>query len=340
MERLVYNPTVPESKNRRKRRALNILFITANRLGDAVLSTGILNALLVQHPEARVTVACGPLPAPLFESIPQVVRVIALVKQPRHGHWFALWRQIAGERWDLVVDLRNTIVSRLLRCRALEVFRGVGPRQHMVEGLAALLDVPAAQASPGIQLDPARVAEVESAIKPGASLLALAPGAHGVGKRWPAARFAALAARLLAPGGILAGGTVVLLGAPNEAKEAAPTLAALPPDRVINRVGKTDPALAAAWLARADLYVGNDSGLSHLAAATGTPTLALFGPGLPTRYRPWGANAAYLIAAEAPDRPIDLCKIDDALALAEMEKLSVDSVAAAAEALYRQRAAA
>jgi lipopolysaccharide export system permease protein len=117
-------------------------------------------------------------------------------------------------------------------------------------------------------------------------------------------------------------------------------IAALPAAQVIDLVGRTEPIQAAAWLARADLYVGNDSGLTHLAAAAGAPVLSLFGPSVPSRYRPWGPRSRYLIANDDPDRMIDLCKVDDMLALAEMEKLSVDQVVEAAEALYRMDHAA
>ena len=313
---------------------MNILFITANRLGDAVLSTGILGALIDRHPEARITVACGPLPAPLFDAIPQVVRTFILVKQPRHGHWRALLGQTFGTRWDLIVDLRNTAVSRLLRKDALKVFKGLKPRQHMVEGLAELLDLTPREAAPRLWIDSRSLEDVAATIPPRVPLLVLAPGAHGFGKRWPSNRYAALAIKLLGPDGILAGGKLALLGSSDDRPEADPAAAALPADRVIDLVGRTDPLLASAWLARADLYVGNDSGLTHLAAAAGAPTLALFGPGLPARYRPWGPAARYLIAHDDPDRTIDMCKIDDMLALAEMEKLSVDQVVAAASDLY------
>jgi lipopolysaccharide export system permease protein len=315
---------------------LNILFITANRLGDAVLSTGALGALIDRYPSARVTVACGPLGAPLFAGVPQVVNVISMVKRPRHGHWRRLWLETIGTDWDLVVDLRNTAVSRMVRKRKLLVFRGLKPRQHMVEGLAQLIGAHPADAPPRVWLNSAVLEQVRHERGGDEKLLALAPGAHGFGKRWPADRYAALAQRLLGPDGILAGGRLVVLGGPEDNKEAAQVIGAVPPERVIDVVGHTDPLQAAAWLAAADLYVGNDSGVTHLAAAAGTPTLGLFGPGLPARYRPWGSSAAYLIANDDPDRTIDLCKVDDMLALAEMEKLSIDQVAEAAEALYRR----
>lgn len=313
---------------------MDILFITANRLGDAVLSTGILGVLIDRYPGAEITVACGPLPAPLFNEIPQVVRLIEMVKQPLHRHWRTLWLQTIGTRWDLIVDLRNSAISRLLRARSVKVFTGLKPRQHMVEGLAALLNADPKDAAPRLWLNSGALEAVADTISRQVPLLALAPGAHGFGKRWPSERYAELATRLLGPDGILAGGRLVVLGASGEHREAGPVIAALPADRVIDLVGRTDPLLAAAWLARADLYIGNDSGLTHLAAAAGAPTLALFGPGLPARYRPWGPCANYLIANDDPNRKIDLCKIDDMLALAEMEKLSVDHVVAAAGALY------
>jgi lipopolysaccharide export system permease protein len=210
----------------------------------------------------------------------------------------------------------------------------------MVEGLASLLDLPTEAAAPRLWLQPGALDQVRAAAPPGRPMQALAPGANAVGKRWPAERYAELAIRMLGPGGAMAGGLAVVLGAEGEEAQARPILDALPPDRAIDLVGRTDPLAAGAWLARADLYIGNDSGLTHLAAAAGAPTLALFGPGLPARYRPWGPRAAYLIATDDPDRALDLCKIDDGLALDEMKKLSVAQVLAAAQSLYRRMEAA
>ncbi len=312
---------------------MNILFITANRLGDAVLSTGVLGILIERYPAARITIACGPLPASLFTGIPQVENVLVLVKRPFHGHWRDLWTRIIGTRWDLVIDLRNTLVSRMVLNRSLMTFKGPKPRQHMVEAFAALVTADPRDAAPRLWLDGAPSDLTLAALPGGQPLLAMAPGAHGVGKRWPSERYAELAVRLTGPEGAMAGAAVAVLGSRDERDQAAPIVAALPADRVFDLVGVTEPRMAAEWLSRADLYVGNDSGLTHLAAAAGAPTLALFGPGIPSRYRPWGRNARYLIAHDDPARTIDLCKIDDEIALSEMKKLTVDEVASMAESL-------
>ena len=300
---------------------------------------GVLGALIDRHPNARFTVACGPIPAPLFDAIPEVVRVIPLVKRPYHGHWRNLWRCAIGTSWDLIVDLRNSIVSRLLRRRRLLTFRGPKPGQHTIEAFSQLIGE-TAPTPPRLWLDSASLEQVADSLPCKTPLLVLAPGANSIGKKWPRERYAALAERIVGPEGLLVGGSVAILGSADERRDAEPILSTLPANRVIDLVGRTDPLLAAAWLARADLYVGNDSGLTHLAAAAGAPTLALFGPGIPARYRPWGTNSAYLIADDDPNREIDLCKVDDALARGEMEKLSVDRVAAAASSLLRKARAA
>ncbi|WP_420241285.1 glycosyltransferase family 9 protein [Roseiterribacter gracilis] len=305
---------------------MHVLYVTATRLGDAVLSTGAAARL---GENARVTVACGPVAAELFATLPGVVRVLSMEKQKAAGHWRKLWRETIGTRWDLVVDLRNSPMSRLLRKRKLISIGRADPTRHVVEQIATTLgfDTPPA---PRVALDDASRAEAASLIPDdGRKLLALAPGAASVGKRWPAARWSELAQRLT--GSDLRDTRIVLLGAGDDAKITAEIAALLP--GAIDLANRTRPLVAAALLERAALYVGNDSGLTHLAAATGCKTLALFGPGLPRRYRPWGANAAYAIAHEDPQRTTDLCKIDDTLATRLMEALSVDDVYDKARAL-------
>jgi lipopolysaccharide export system permease protein len=64
---------------------MRILFITSTRIGDAVLSTGVLGHLIDRHPEARTTVVCGPAPASLFEALPNLERVIAITSAASAG---------------------------------------------------------------------------------------------------------------------------------------------------------------------------------------------------------------------------------------------------------------
>ena len=280
---------------------MHILFITSNRLGDAVLSTGLLAHLVERYPAARITVACGGLPAPLFRAAPQVARVIPIVKRRANRHWLAVWRQCIATPWSLVVDTRDTIVSRLVLARRRRGWQRLPPGHHKVEELAAVLrlDPPPA---PTVWLTPDSRGQAAALIPEDRPVLGLGPTANWVGKEWPADRYAELARLLTGDDGPLPGARIVVLGGPGERERAGAVLSQLGALPVVDLVGRTDPLLAAACLRRCDLFVGNDSGLGHIAAAAGTPVVTVFGPGRPDVYRPWGDLAATVMAdRRAPD---------------------------------------
>jgi lipopolysaccharide export system permease protein len=315
---------------------VNLLFITASRLGDAVLSTGILAALIERHPGIEVTVACGSLPAPLFRAIPNVSRIIELNKSPMAGHWRRLWMETIDIYWDIVVDLRQSAVSRLIRARRRYIWKKHPLRVHKVMELAAtaqILPLPA----PRLWHGENALRQAETLVPGDRPVLALAPGAQSVGKKWPADRYAEAARAIIAEDGCLPGARVLLVGDARDYETCAPIRALLVPGDVIDLTGQTDIALAAACLARASLYIGNDSGLTHVAAACGIRTLALFGPGVAWKYRPWGDHAAYLSQADDPARDHDLCRDgDDEAALNLMRRLTVEEVVAAADRLWHK----
>lgn len=117
-------------------------------------------------------------------------------------------------------------------------------------------------------------------------------------KRWPAERFAALGRELAAD---LPDAAFVLLGGAGDRAEVDLVRAALPPGRVIDLAGRTDLAAARSAIALLDVYVGNDSGLMHVAATTATPAVIAFGPTDPRVIAP---RAAGLRAVWRPvDRP-------------------------------------
>ncbi len=275
---------------------MNILFVTATRIGDAVLSTGLLRYLIETYPGSALTVAAGPLAAPLFTDVPGLARLIVVEKKARGLHWPSLWAQVATTRWDLAVDLRGSALTYLLWARQRRVMAKGDPDEHRVHQLARLFDLKPPPA-PTLWLSAGHVAAAAKLVPPDARLLVISPAANWPRKEWRAARFAELALRLTAPTGPLAGARVAVMAAAHERVQAAPVIAALPADRVVDFVGKLDLLTAGAILRNAALFVGNDTGLMHLAAAAGAPTLGLFGPSNVREYAPWGPRAAYVHTA-------------------------------------------
>ncbi len=275
---------------------MRILFITANRLGDAVLSTGVLAWLAEQHPEAEITIACGPYAAGLFRAVPGLRQLIVLHKKSFSRHWIGLWHACVGTRWDLIVDMRNSLASRLLRTRRLAC-RGRNTGKHKVIENGDVLGISPPPA-PRIWLDTEAEASATRIIGNGGAFLALGPAANWPCKQWPVERFAELALRLTKDGGFLAGASVLVVADERERAQLEPLLRAIPDDRRIELIGQ-DLLTVAACLKQASLFVGNDSGLMHLAAAVGSPTLGLFGPGYEEIYGPWGENCAFVRTSES-----------------------------------------
>lgn len=266
------------------------LLITANRLGDAVLTTGAVPYLAERYPGVALTVACGALPAPLFAAMPEVAEVWPIRKLPRAGHWWKLWRQAVGRRWTHVVDLRGSAFAYTVWSRRRTVMGPDRALRHRVLHLTETLGA-SAPLAPRLCWSDADAAEAGRRLGANGPWLAIGPTANWAGKQWQAERFGAVARALVAPDGPLAGARILVAGAPGEEAMAEPVFAALHDHPSVAAFGWPLPVLAAA-LARARLYVGNDSGLMHMAAAVGTPTVGLFGPSRPELYAPWGEHTA------------------------------------------------
>ena len=151
--------------------------------------------------------------------------------------------------------------------------------------------------------------------------LAFHPGSAWAGKRWPEAQWAGLLARCAR-----AGLTVAITGAPEEKPSAERILASLPPDaraRAIDLCGETS-LLGSAWVhAHARLTVAGDTVAMHLAAATGTPTLSLFGPSNPVETGPYGRGHVVIQTDPSPAPDLVLDRPHPGLA-----RLGADEVAA------------
>lgn len=319
---------------------MRVLFIGPTRIGDAVLSSGALAWLLARWPAARLTVAAGPAAAPFYAAIPQLEALVVLEKRPLGGHWRRLWLATAGRFWTAVADTRRSAVTWLVPARRRFVMGYERRSRHKVVQASAMVGS-SATLSPRVWLGDAHRQQAFELIPAGAPVLALAPTANWGGKQWPADRFVALSESLTGAGGPLPGARIAVFAGPGERAMAEPVLGAVPAERRIDLAGKLDLLTAAACLGRADLFVGNDSGLMHLAAAMGVPTLGLFGPSREEHYGPWGPRAAAVRTDLSYDAILATPGYDYLSHETRMESLSVEKArSAAVDLLARCRAMA
>jgi ADP-heptose:LPS heptosyltransferase len=292
--------------------SMRILFITSSRIGDAVISSGILEHLRLKNPNARITVACGAAAAGVFTGLPGLERLIVFEKERFDLHWLKLWPRLVGHIWDIAVDVRGSGLSFFLGVRRRFLIRGGRRPGRRYEQLGAALGlVPAPLPVTWTRPVDAGVARTLFGIEP---IIALGPTANWDGKIWPPERFVALFQALADQ---IPGARAAVFAGPGAAERAraAPVLAALP--GAIDLVGKLSLSEVAACLARVKIFIGNDSGLMHIAAAAGAPTLGLFGRSLADEYAPAGLRTAVAIAPGPPgDAPMTGLTVATVLAAA------------------------
>lgn len=284
-----------------------LLVLRGGAIGDFVLTLPVLQALRAQWPDAHIEVVGYP-------HIAEIARIGGLadrIESLDRAHFarFYSLRPALGEEltryvrsFDLVVsflhDPDGTVRRNLLSTGTRQVLyvSPVAPTIHATDHLLRALErlaIYAAGAAPRLEWPAAAVAEGRarlSAAGVGAAPLALHPGSGSAAKNWPPERFAELAHRARGGGW----SPFFLLGEADDAPAGA--LRALAGD--LPRIEGLELVDAASVLAASAAFVGNDSGITHLAAALGCPTVAIFGPTDPAIWGPRGKRVELLRAPE------------------------------------------
>lgn len=279
---------------------MKILLIRFSSLGDVILTTPLVRALRAAYPNAELHFATRPAFAPILASNPRLDRVLTL--QGSDASALARFaKTLRAQHYDHVLDLHGTLRARALRVlvpgprwrtypkaslrrRLMVRFPGwarwkddvVVPVPERYFGAARALDVRPDGLPPEVfPTDEARAAAERAlagaGVAPDETIVAIAPGARHRTKCWPEERWAELAREI-----VDRGERPVLLGGPEDAPLARRIADAAP--GTVSLAGALDVLASAAVLARARILASGDTGVMHLATATGTPVVALFGP--------------------------------------------------------------
>jgi len=321
-----------------------------NWLGDAVLALPAMAAVRRHFVQAHLTVAAPAGVAALFreDSAARQDAILSLPSSPREAtrvlrdgafdlgvlfpnSFRSAWmlRQ-AGvrERWGVARSARGFLLTRRSRMHHTSGHHADYYRA-LVRGLDITCDDEPPSLTPSAASQAAaRVWLSRAGVGCDARVIGIAPGAaYGQAKQWPPARMAEVIARLVREHDV----TCVVMGAPHDrtaAREIESWLRSHAPDaqsRVLDLVGRTDLGSLVGLAAMCRVFVSNDSGAMHVAAALGTPVVALFGPTDERATRPIGTSA--VLTADVFCRPCHLrdCPIDHRC----MKRISVDAVMAA-----------
>jgi lipopolysaccharide heptosyltransferase II len=346
-------------------RPRRVLVLRLERIGDLLMTHDALALLRHRLPSADIELVVGSWNEALARAMTVASRVDLLdapwLARDRPGStWTRLRSHARGWRrhgYDLAINLEPDIRSNLLlwwsgATRRVGFFTGGGgalltdaaaydPALHTHDnamrlvGLAAPGDAAASSARPRLQLPDGARERARQLLAPAAGPVCV--GIHASGgrpvKQWHPRRFAEVATAL----GREYGATIVLTGTPADAAIVSEVEADIPADvRVLNVCEQAGVLDLAAVLEQLAVLVTGDTGPMHLAAAVGTPVVALFGPSVPARYAPRTASSR-IVRIDLPCSPCnrirlppDRCRghVPDCL-----DGIGVDAVLAAAREL-------
>lgn len=308
-----------------------ILFIAPPDPADAVAASGLIRRLAHEIPGARYTIVASPKSAPLFEEVPERAGTIVVKSYGK----LSIWPKVQKKKWGLVVDAAGCGVASLLRRQRRAEIKRVTLPENRVVTYARMLGLADTPPEPFLFTAPERETLADEALAGTGPILGMGPGAEWIGKLWPSERYGQVAAKLLLGEGVMAGGRIVTFGGEADREAMLTAKFPLPRNRIVLRPYEQDLLTDYAWLKRVRLYIGGDNIWTYLAAAAGTPTLAIFGPSDEETCAPFGAHARVI---RGP-RPFEAFRNLDPKfdqQISHMHDLPAESVLTAAKALFAE----
>lgn len=346
-----------------------ILLLRLERIGDLLMVYRAIAQVRAQWPDAAIDLAVGSWNAPIARLMPEITTVHFadvpwLAREGTGLSWPALvarartWRR---DRYDLVINFEPDIRSNLLAWLSgapvrVGYWTGGGgallthasaydPARHVSDNATDLVRETAGHlgttAAPDVPMP--RLQLPDDATRAAAELVGshsgVVAGLHVSGgrpsKQWHLDRFAEVGRALAADGAL-----VVLTGGAGDRPLVDAVLDRLGPVPVINTAGTLNLTVTAALLARLDVLVTGDTGPMHLAAAVGTPVVALFGPSDPRRYGPLG-DGHQVLRVQLPCSPCGLVRLPPDRCRGRvpecLDSIAVDTVVAHARAVIGAR---
>jgi lipopolysaccharide heptosyltransferase I len=281
-------------------KSVRILIVKTSSLGDLFHALPAVH-LLKTGLNAEIGWVVNSSYVPLVKCFTDVDRVISFPRNNLHTNLKSFLSDLRKDRYDLVVDMQGLLKSALI-ARAARSHKRIGPsfyrefahlfynhvaaernkERHAVdENLDVLrfLNLPVSPVEFPVKFP-------KSSIENHQSKILLSPCSRHAAKNWPVERFAAVGKVLHEKNGAM----LYISGVPEDADTCKKLMELLPPGSAHNLCGKTSLVELGGVLQAMALVITVDSGPMHMAAATGTPTLAIFGPTDPLRVGPFGSR--------------------------------------------------
>ncbi len=264
---------------------MNILVISSNLIGDSILSTGIIKYFIDQNPNSKLTIVVGPTAAQVYKNFPNLNNIIIINKQKFELHWLKIWKKCFFSKWDVIIDFRSSLISFFLLRKRSYIFKHSYDK-HQIHQLSNFFNLQNT-AYPIIFNNEIEEKISKNKLLPSNKYIVVAPGGNWSPKIWPIENFNKLIQILSDSNKSI---SIILVGSKNEKKIFKKNLIKNIDERKIIDLMGENITQTYSFIKRSNLFVGNDSGLMHLAAASNISTIGLFGPTNDRIYAPFGNN--------------------------------------------------
>jgi len=272
---------------------VKILFICSNLIGDTILSSGAIKYFIDQNKEAKLTFVVGPTAAPLLKNYNNIENIIIFKKRKFNLHWFDIFQKTYNVKWDIVVDFRSSVISYLLRNNKKYIFKK-NHNIHHIEQLNSSFGFNCSNLLIPTSDDEKNKADedLDSSFKH----IVIFPGGNWDPKLWSADNFNVTMKLLLEKFHKI---KFILVGSLKEKNKFYNELIkGIKEDLIIDLFG-FNLTLTSAYMKKSDMFIGNDSGLMHLAVANKLRVISLFGPTDDNVYGPYGEGNIVVRTSES-----------------------------------------
>ena len=251
---------------------MKILIISSNLIGDNILSSGVINYFYNLYPNSKFTFLIGPTASQLYEHFPGLDKTIIIKKKKFNFHWIDMYKNSKNISWDIVIDLRSSFLSYFLTSKKKYIFKK-NKKLHHIEQLNKSFNLN--NNIMCVYTSQIEKKEVEENIDINSKHVVIFPGGNWEPKIWPAENYNILLKKLEKNFRNI---KFIIVGSNSEKQKYLTKIQEnIPNENIIDLMGKS-LTLTSAYMEKSNLFIGNDSGLTHLSVASNLKTISLFGP--------------------------------------------------------------
>ena len=251
---------------------MKILFICSNLIGDTILSSGAISHIIHQNKEAKLTFVVGPTAAPLLKNYKNIEDIIIFKKKKFNLHWLNIFKKTYRTKWNIIVDFRSSALSLLLKNNKKYIFKK-NHNIHHIEQLNLSFGFNCSNLFIPTSDDEANI--VNNHLDSSFKHVVIFPGGNWTPKLWSAENFNKTMKLLINKYDKI---KFILVGSLKEKNKFYNLLIKnIKEDLIIDLFGY-NLTLTSAYMKKSNVFIGNDSGLMHLAVASKMRVISLFGP--------------------------------------------------------------